>query len=310
MFRQAGLFEYWRDMVRSSEAIQQMSHHPGVLRAFGADVLPPQPLTPLQRADTAHADLKLHMADLLTLVQATSRSHRRQGDRPQPWDARGNFLFGKDLPHPRHRGELNLMCAIECDYAKFAEALLSGVLVPFWQHHRCSLVDANRRPPALSRQQQEAEAVLAEVEAADPLPSDDPHPIQLAEELLAIRYVSVIRSVLINIRQLMAFVSAAFVLAILAWNSYPFQPRQWIDWTFTGLLILLGTAVVWVFAHMHRDPILSGITGTAANELGSGFYLRLATFGAVPILTWIASQFPAVGGSISRLLQSGLEAPK
>jgi hypothetical protein len=108
----------------------------------------------------------------------------------------------------------------------------------------------------------------------------------------------------------MTFASSAFVLAIVAFNSYPFEPRQWIDWAFTGLLFALGASVVLVFAQMHRNPILSRITGTQVNELGSDFYIRLATFGAVPVLTWLASQFPTIGNGVSRLLQSGLQVAK
>jgi hypothetical protein len=97
----------------------------------------------------------------------------------------------------------------------------------------------------------------------------------------------------------MYFISTTFALAIMAWNSYPFQPRQVIDWMFTLLLIILGSGVVWVFAQMYRDPILSRITHTTPNELGMEFYLRVASFGAIPLLTWLAYHFPDVGGTVS-----------
>jgi hypothetical protein len=54
----------------------------------------------------------------------------------------------------------------------------------------------------------------------------------------------------------------------------------------------------------------SRITGTQVNELGSDFYIRLATFEAVTVLTWLASQFPTIGSGISRLLQSGPQVAK
>jgi hypothetical protein len=236
------------------------------------------------------------------LVQAPAPMGRRHGDRPQAWDECGNYLRGKDLPLPSDRGELNLMCAIECDYATFAEALLAGVLVPYWSEKRCSPVEAEL-PPSASGGKEKHEAESPETPGSKAC-GDPPH-IRLAEEFLAIRYLSLIRSVLINLRQLMTFVSIAFVLALVAWNSYPFEPRQWINWAFTGLLFMLGTGVVYVFAQMHRNPILSRITGTQANELGIDFYIRLVAFGAVPVLTWLASQFPTIGSSVSRLLQSG-----
>jgi uncharacterized membrane protein len=134
--------------------------------------------------------------------------------------------------------------------------------------------------------------------------------IHLAEELIVIRYVALIRAVLVNIRYLMLFVSAAFVLAIIAWNSYPLQPHRLIDWCFTLLFMSIGVGFVTIFAQMHRNPILSRITDTTPNKLGSAFYIRIAAFGAVPVLTWLAYQFPQIGGSLFRLLQPGLQVMK
>ena len=112
--------------------------------------------------------------------------------------------------------------------------------------------------------------------------SPEPVRILVAEEFLAIRFISLVRSVLVNLRYLMIFVSASFVLAILAWNSYPFQPRQLGVLLFTGLLVVFGLRVIRVFAQMHRNAILSRITETRANELGWDFYLRVVSFGALP----------------------------
>ncbi|MBV8113281.1 MAG: hypothetical protein JO300_00965, partial [Silvibacterium sp.] len=63
-------------------------------------------------------------------------------------------------------------------------------------------------------------------------------------------------------------------------------------------------------AQMHRDPILSRITHTKPNELGMEFYARIIAFGAVPVLTWVAYQFPGVGSTIFKFLQPGLEVVK
>ena len=284
MLRQSGLLEYWRDMTRSNEAMQQMLHN-DLLHAAAEQSDPASWL----EATAAVSSLARHTAALLQAVgTATPVQHLPADPVQTSEDERSHFLSGTDLPAPNHRAELNLMCAIECDYAAFAEALLAGVLVPFWTSERALPVESE---PAV------ASAVV-------------PLHIQLAEEFLAIRYLSLIRAVLINLRLLMTFVSTAFVFALLAWNSYPFEPRQWIDWAFTGLLVGLGSTIIWVFAQMHRNPILSRITGTEVNQLGAAFYLRLATFGAVPVLTWLASQFPAIGSSIGRLLESGLQLTK
>jgi len=50
---------------------------------------------------------------------------------------------------------------------------------------------------------------------------------------------------------------------------------------------------------MRRDPILSRITDKKPNEQGWDFYLRVASFGAVPVLTWLAYCYPAIGSVLS-----------
>jgi hypothetical protein len=65
-----------------------------------------------------------------------------------------------------------------------------------------------------------------------------------------------------------------------------------------------------VLAQIHRDPILSRLTRTNANELGFDFYIRIVTFGALPVVTWLAYQFPAVGGTILKYLQPATQVVK
>jgi hypothetical protein len=101
----------------------------------------------------------------------------------------------------------------------------------------------------------------------------------------------------------MTFISVSFVLAFLAWNSSSFQPHELLDWSFTILLMILGTGVISVFAQMHRNTILSRITDTKANELGWDFYFRIVSFGALPVLTWLAYQFPDFGNMIYRFIE-------
>jgi hypothetical protein len=204
-----------------------------------------------------------------------------------------NYLFTqKDIPLADADIGLVLMNAIERCYASFSEVLLQRVLVPHWKAKSSDFVEA---------------------ETAETSPEssvDDPRYIRVAEEFLAIRYLSLIRAVLVNLRYLMVFVSLSFVLAIVAWNSYPFEPRQLIDWVFTGLLAVLGGGMILVLAQMHRDPILNRITHTKANELGAEFYIRIIAFGAVPVLTWLAYEFPGIGSTIFRFIKPGLEVIK
>jgi hypothetical protein len=178
-----------------------------------------------------------------------------------------------------------LVKRLEERFAAVSQFLLSHILIPHWQDRRTGLVES--REPEISSN----------------LSSAVPDRILAAEEFLAIRYISLITAVLANMRYLMTFVSLSFVLAVLAWNSYPFQPRKLFDWFFTGLLGILGAGVIGVFAQMHRNAILSRITDTKPNELGWDFYFRIVSFGALPVLTWVAYQFPDMGNLIYRFVE-------
>jgi hypothetical protein len=190
----------------------------------------------------------------------------------------------------------DFMQETESELAEFSRELLSTILIPYWTYQRTGLVQSAK---AAGISDKHGEYESHDCAGCPPAPDR----ILAAEEFVAIRYLSLIRAVLVNLRYLMIFVTASFVLAVWAWNSYPFQPRQLGDWAFTGLLGVLGTAGIWVFAEMHRNPILSRITDTKANELGFDFYLRVISFSALPVFTWVAYQFPDVGNFISKFLQ-------
>jgi hypothetical protein len=274
MLSQSGLQERWRDMGRTTESIRQMWNNEDLLNAFNSDP------AAKAKADAAQASLNAHIGTLLLVISG----------KIDPASVPSLPLLGYDLP-PEGR-EVGLMRSIELDYAHFAEALLSGVLLPFWLTQRKGFIEPS------------------DEEVKSGYTAGAPAHILLAEEFLAFRYLSLVRAVLVNLRYLMGFISTAFVLTIVAWNIYPFQPRAGVDWTFTGLLFILGAGVITVFAQMHRNPILSRITNTDINGLGGAFFLRLATFGAVPVFTWLAYQFPGIGNTLLRIIQPGLSALK
>ena len=294
MLRRGGLNEQWRDMARCTESMRQMVNDPDldlrVRRAMVSGTAPNPKWIPLSRSINPLRKIDCHMNFFIKALIM-----HRGGIKPKSRILRvaRNYLFTqKDIPLADADIGLVLMNAIERCYASFSEVLLQRVLVPHWKAKSSDFVEA---------------------ETAETSPEssvEDPRYIRVAEEFLAIRYLSLIRAVLVNLRYLMVFVSLSFVLAIVAWNSYPFEPRQLIDWVFTGLLAVLGGGMILVLAQMHRDPILNRITHTKANELGAEFYIRIIAFGAVPVLTWLAYEFPGIGSTIFRFIKPGLEVIK
>jgi len=293
MMRKGGLLEQWRDMARSTESMRQMVNDSTLMNSF-------DPAQKYQAKDLQEVHDELD-SWISTINAVLSGAPVQAPPSPQP------------IAGPQ--AGLRCMVAIEKCYAKCCEILLGGILIPYWEKKRIGLVEGEDTAELPIK----AQSLPKEESARHPhtplqlltsTVSEEPLHIRVAEEFLAIRYVSLIRAVLVNMRHLLMFVSVVFVLTIIAWNSYPFQPRQLIDEGFTGLLLLLGGGIIYVFAQMHRNSILSRITDTNANELGMEFYLRLAIFGAVPVLTWLAYQFPQVGGTLLRFIQPSIDVMK
>ncbi len=286
MLRQADLHQQWRDEARSIESASQL------LRL--EDLKPALDLY----------DKKGH-AGTYSLADLETKKNKLVKDAE---DLRLRLNRHK-TPASGEKPDHELVGDLEIKLAEFAKKLLHSLLIPYWSEKRTGLVDskATDEIPVKARHAQlhtRNPHLPLELHAA-PVAAD-PACVQAAEEFLAIRYLSLIRAVLAHLGSLMSFVSVAFVLAVIAWNIYPFQPREWVNWALTGLMVLLGSGIVRVFAQMHRDPILSRITETNANELGVDFYIRIVTFGAVPVFTWLAYQFPDIGNFIFKFLQPGL----
>lgn len=301
MMRRDDLHERSREMARSTESMRQMLHNPDLVEALASAPKDGDTIAETYRNLTSHLD------QLIEVAQGGVVPSPDAGSKPVH-----RFLSQGDIPDSDHRDGLLRTYLVENDYAEFSKRLLETVLIPYWENESSGLVEGEE-PVGVPVH---ARGVHPEIGQAHELTlhagpaEEEPAHICLAEEFVAIRYVSMIRAVLVNVRHLMTFVTLAFVLSMVAWYSYPFQPRVWIDAAFTVLLLCMGTGIVWVLAQIHRDPILSRLTRTNANELGFDFYIRIVTFGALPVVTWLAYQFPAVGGTILKYLQPATQVVK
>jgi hypothetical protein len=273
MFRQGGLREQWRDMARSTEAIRQMIHDEKLLRELKGGGI--------DRLRDEKADLDKNLAELLKPTATGS--------------ARKKYLVMHD---------------IEKNYAEFSRILLSDLLIPHWKETRSGFVESDVAESIVNKGDGKTIEAGQFHEAIERYAAVEPAHIKIAEEFVAVRYLSLIRSVLVNIRYLMMFVATSFVVAMVAWNSYPFEPRVYIDWFFTVLLLALGVTIICLFMQIYRDPILSRIDSKEANTLGGEFYVRILSFGTIPVLTWLAYQFPNVGNAVAKVILPGLSVLK
>ncbi|WP_047487134.1 hypothetical protein [Terriglobus sp. TAA 43] len=288
MLRQKGLHIRWRDMSRSTEAIRQIVHH-----------------STLTEYPTLYLDLSTKYRNIDSEIRMLMASIRAGKGATMHETVASTSVANKSAPCPSHdlwdmpedNKDICSIFRIESDYADFGTSLINLYLAGKWEERI--------NPP------EQKPAAAEDKKTSDATPSTTPPSLEhLAEDFIVIRYVALIRSVLLNMRYQMLTVGTTFVLALVAWNSYPFEPHAFMDWAFTLLLGALSVGFISVFAQMHRSAILSRITDTTPNELGWEFYIRLITFGAVPVLTWLAYEFPQIGGSIYRLLQPSLQGIK
>jgi hypothetical protein len=132
----------------------------------------------------------------------------------------------------------------------------------------------------------------------------------LAEESLALYYARYIRNVCLYMRYVLFFISAGFIFALISLKSYPFQPEHTISLAITAVFAVLAIGVIWVFVEMEKDPVLSCLADTQEGKLSGAFYLRLVSYGALPLFTFIAAQFPSVARFFFSWIQPSLNAFK
>ena len=178
-----------------------------------------------------------------------------------------------------------------------------------WELHRR---DAGSKPEDEGKPEAAAKKNDTAPEAAakknDPAPEADTW--KRMEQYVALRYVAFIRGVLGNIRIWLILQASVFSLVLLSLNVYSFEPHRSLIWSFTAIFAVIGAVAVQVLMQVHKDDVISRITGTTANKLDLQFYIRIATLGAVPLFTLLATHFPSLGHYLSSFFQPGLDALK
>jgi hypothetical protein len=172
--------------------------------------------------------------------------------------------------------------------AKAAAAVIRYALVPFWIEEPLPVVSVDER-----------------------IKKEDLPPMRvLAEEFAALAYVNFLVSVLLRLRTFVICAIGLYVFIVLSISVYPFEPHPALQALAVILLTAGGVAVGYVYAEMHREPILSKLTSTPVGELGWDFWLKLAAAGAIPVFSLLAVQFPGINKLLFTWLEPALSAVK
>jgi hypothetical protein len=293
LFKQSGMREQWNDMARSTESIRQFLNDENC-KCFIAGSPQEQDLR-YRRMRNHYDDLNQSIVDVIDHL--------------------------KNIRKNPALNENSYMLQIEKGYQELSTEVLSYILVPYWWNRKHGLVESTGERPDIPESESKSAAMtlsagrLLDAKGQKVITLEPLTPvgfrscgqvcIEAAEEFIAIRYLALIRAVLVNLRYTMIFVTLSFVLAITAWNSYPFQPKQLVNWIFTLVLILLGSGIVMVLVQMYHDPLLSRIANKKPNELGWDFFVKVASLIGLPLLSWLAYNYPEIGDTLFKIFQPG-----
>jgi hypothetical protein len=133
-------------------------------------------------------------------------------------------------------------------------------------------------------------------------------PYTISSELLALRFIPFISYVLLQLQNLATYLSAGFILLLTGMNCYVFRARTIIDWFLAALFVVLGVAVVTVFAQLDRDAVFSRITRTEEGKLDRNFFMRLLSYGGIPTLALLASHVPFVARFFFSWIKPAMDA--
>lgn len=189
------------------------------------------------------------------------------------------------------------MNRFQAELAETAGVIVGRVLIPEWSKEKESLLIEPRQEMRKGEHDGTSKHHFASGDAASPL-------VRAGEESFLLQYLGFLQNTLGRIRSMVLGMLVLFVGATLAVSSYPFDPLPMLGGLFLAVFVIVGAAVVSVYAAMHRDTTLSYVTNTNPGELGLEFWGQLVTFGIGPLFALLTTLFPSLTDFLG-LLYSG-----
>jgi hypothetical protein len=131
--------------------------------------------------------------------------------------------------------------------------------------------------------------------------------VSRGEEFVALQYASFVGLLLKQLRNLLYFFTTGYFLVIVSTLVYPFRSSYQFMWVETVAFLILGAPVVVALVQVETNEGLKRLTAREKGNI-SRTLLRLATYGALPLLGLIGSHFPALGSYLVSLLQPAVQA--
>jgi hypothetical protein len=125
------------------------------------------------------------------------------------------------------------------------------------------------------------------------------------DRFVALRVVSWIRYVFAHLRFSLISAMACSLFVLVGVSAYAFQPKRYVSFGLWVFLLAGSLLALRVFVRMDRNTVLSAIGGTEAGKVSFDrtFFSNLLTYGGIPVLGVVLTQFPAVGSLLGDWLQ-------
>lgn len=135
-----------------------------------------------------------------------------------------------------------------------------------------------------------------------------PEAVALGQEFIAVQYVLFAGSVMRQLRAMLLYLTVGFFLGVVSALVYPFRSQEQVVWVATANFIILGVPVATAIVQMERDDTLHRLTDPGAKHGTGTMLLRLAGYGALPLLGLATSHVPAIGRYLVSILEPALRA--
>jgi hypothetical protein len=278
------IWHFWQSWSLLSHVLDQLETHP-IRRAFSA--LPADhSWSPIWQSSPRKRSylLATRSINALAALRGTDLCSQQLAPLIDSAEERVGVILGSVARGKREKPEQ--YDAAQKALAEVADNLLEA-LEPVWRRGSSEIID---------------QAKDASRKHEDELP-----PLIYAFEFVAMRYLAFIRYAMLQLRNMLTFLTLGFLAFAFALMSYPFEGSRLIAWVITAIFVVLSAVILFVFAQMETDATLSRITSGDAGKFGFEFFRRALAFGVLPLLTVLASNFNGVGRFVFSWIEPALK---
>ena len=197
--------------------------------------------------------------------------------------------------------------------ARITQVLGNTILKPYWKSNAIHFIDEDAESPVKASAAAVGSKLVLAVGGGVSIASSTAEAVTeesyaFASKYVALQFAAYISYILRHLQNLLLCCTLAYALLVLALNSFSFQAPRTIS-EFLILSLILGAAIVLRFLiQSEHDVILSRLSGTPEGEIGQAFYVKLLAYGALPVLTVLGTQFPAMSRFLSEWAEPTLAA--